>query len=113
MTTPGNYSLNIYRGDTYHWLFTLYADEDKLVPFDLTGITPKAEIRDKPSGRVIAAIDCPVELPNIIKATLPAAASATIPQGSAWDLQLTYANGDVSTILAGRVMLTPDITDSG
>jgi hypothetical protein len=112
---PGNYTLNLYRGDTYRWQFTLWADEAKTEPADLTDVIPKAEIRDKPAGAQIADIECVVELPNIILATLPAATSHALPQGNttAWDLQLTYASGDVATILGGRVTVTPDVTDSG
>lgn len=113
MTTPGNYQMLIYRGDSYRWQFKLWADVDKTDPLDLTGITPKAEIRDKPGGKKITPIACVVTLPNIIDATLTAVASAALTAKGSWDLQLTYSGGDVSTVLAGPVVVTADVTDSG
>ena len=110
--TPGDLPLNIYRGDTYHWRFTLWTDSNKTVPADLTGVTVKSEIRDKPSGSVIKPIACTIKMPNIIHATLSAAASGALPSKGAWDLQLTYSSGDVVTVLAGDVAVTPDVTDS-
>lgn len=112
MATPGNYPLKLYRGDTYRWQFKLWDDVEKTIPTDLSGVTPKAEIRDKPSGVVKATITTSITAPNIIEATLPAAACANLPAKGAWDLQLTYANGDVSTVLAGTVDVTLDVTDS-
>jgi len=113
MTTPGSYSLSIYRGDTHRWQFKLWTDEDKTQPADLTDVTVRSEIRDRPSGKRITPIVCAVTLPNIIDAELDAATSAaiTISRG-AWDLQLTYLSGIVVTVLAGQVFVTADITDS-
>lgn len=110
--TPGKCPLSLYRGDTYAWRFVFWTDPEKTVPADLTGVTPKAEIRDKPGGTVIVPLACVVELPNVITAKLDAPASALLPSTAAWDLQLTFPNGDVATALAGPVAVTPDITDS-
>jgi hypothetical protein len=109
---PGAYSLNIYRGDTHAWRFTLWQDAAKTQAVDLTGIAVKAEIRDKPAGTVIQAIALNVTLPNIIDATLTAVITAQLPRTGRWDLQLTDAAGWVSTILAGGVTVIGDITDS-
>jgi hypothetical protein len=109
---PGTYPLVLYRGDTAHWRFTLWLDAGKTQPADLTGATAKAEIRDQPAGAVISALDCTVELPNVVVADLTALASGTLPAKGVWDLQMTYASGDVVTILAGPVTVTPDVTDS-
>lgn len=113
MATPGNYPLKLYRGDTYRWQFKLWDDAEKTIPTDLTGVTPKAEIRDKPSGTVKATIACTVVAPNIIDAVLSAADCALLPAKGQWDLQLTYTDGDVATVLAGTVDVTLDVTDSG
>lgn len=110
--TPGAYPLTLYRGDTYTWRFVLWTDEAKTIPADLVGVTVKAEIRDKPGGATIIPLACVVEMPNAILATLNAASSALLPLVGAWDLQLTYAEGEVATILAGMVTTTPDVTDS-
>ena len=109
--TPGKYTLAIYRGDSYRWQFKLWADTAKTDPIDLTGVTVKAEIRDKSGGTILGTLTCVVTLPNIIDASLAADDSALLKSG-VWDLQLTYAGGDVSTVLAGPATVTPDVTDS-
>ena len=110
--TPGKFPLLLYRGDSYHWSFVLWTDTAKTVPADLTGVVAKAQIRDKPAGATIVATVCNVALPNTITMDLDAASSARLPPTGAWDLQLTYPNGDVATVLAGAVTTTPDVTDS-
>lgn len=107
---PGRFVLNVYRGDTFRWKFTLWTDDTKSMPADLIGITPVAEIRDRPGGTLIAAIDCVVTLPNVIDATLTAVNCAKLPTSAAWDLQLNHLDGDVSTVLSGPVNVTPDVT---
>jgi hypothetical protein len=109
---PANLPLDIYRGDTSRWQFKLWADTDKTEPVDLTSVAVKAEIRDKPAGTKISELLCDVETPNIINMTLPVSVSRGLPAKGYWDLQLTYASGDVNTVLAGAVTVTPDITDS-
>jgi hypothetical protein len=110
--TPGDYPLALYRGDTYKWQFVLWADAGKTTPADLTGVTVKAEIRDRPGGTKIIPMTCAVVMPNKIDATLDASASRAVPATGAWDLQLTYPSGDVATVLAGAVTATLDVTDS-
>jgi hypothetical protein len=109
--TPGKYALSIYRGDSYRWQFKLWTDTAKTQPVDLTDVTAKAEIRDKAAGAVSGSLTCVVTLPNIIDASITATDSAALRSG-VWDLQLTYAGGDVSTVLAGAVTVTVDVTDS-
>jgi len=82
------------------------------VPYDLTGVIAKSEIRDRPAGTRITEMTCVITLPNIIDLYLAPADSHKLPPKGAWDLQLTYASGDVKTPLAGPVTVTPDVTDS-
>lgn len=111
--TPAALPLTIYRGDTYRWEFTFWQDIDKTSPCNLTGVIPKAEIRSAPGGSLITTIDLTLTLPNIIYASLSATNSAMLTKkGGAWDLQLTYPNGDVVTALAGTVTVTMDVTGS-
>jgi hypothetical protein len=62
--------------------------------------------------KVVIPLVCAVEMPNAILVSLDAAASATLPLTGAWDLQLTYPEGEVATILAGAVSVKADVTDS-
>jgi hypothetical protein len=110
--TPGSLPLTLYRGDSYVWGFVLWADAAKTQPADLTGVVAKAQIRDKPAGQNVTNLICEVVPPNTISMTLTSTACQTLPLSGVWDLQLTYTTGDVATVLAGKVAVTPDVTDS-
>jgi hypothetical protein len=110
---PGTFALDIYRGDSRRWQFKLWLDADSTQPMDLTGVTGKAEIRDKPSGKKITPLDCTITTPNIINVVLSADNSKALTIASGvWDLQLTYTGGDVATVVGGGVNVTYDVTDS-
>ena len=55
---PDKYDLALYRGDSFTWTFILWTDPTKTARFDLTGVTLKAEIRDKPAGLTIVELTC-------------------------------------------------------
>jgi hypothetical protein len=111
-STPGGFDLNIYRGDSYTWEFKLWTDAAKTQPYDLTNENVKSEIRDAPAGTILATMTAAVTLPNIIDLTLPAPQSQYAANG-VWDLQLTNSvSGWVSTVVSGKVIVTPDVTDS-
>lgn len=110
MTTPANYPLNLYRGDTFRTTFKLWMDKNKTDPVNLAGVLVAAQIRAKPDSATLQALTCVVTLPNIIDVSLTSEASKTLPLVGVWDLQLTYSNGDIQTILAGAVKVTADVT---
>jgi hypothetical protein len=110
--TPGDFPLTLYHGDTYRWTFVLWADADKTLPADLANVTVKAEIRDKPGGAKVTPLATTIIQPNAILLEIDAETSKAIPLAGAWDLQLTYATGEVATVLAGVVAVTMDVTDS-
>jgi hypothetical protein len=107
---PATLPLDFYRGDSQRIQVKLWIATDQ--PYDLTGVTAKSEIRDRPAGTRITEMACVITLPNIIDLFLAADDSHKLPSKGAWDLQLTYASGDVKTPLAGPVTVTPDVTDS-
>ena len=111
--TPGVFNLDLYRGDTYRWQFKLWTDAEKTDPADLSDVTVKAEIRDKPGGTKITPLTCTITEPNIIDVVLSAAASQLLDAKGAWDLQLTYPSGDVQTIVSGAVQVQADVTMAG
>jgi hypothetical protein len=105
------YQLNVYRGDTARWQFLFWIDAEKTEPLDLTGVTVASEIRLQTDGPVAATLECTVTLPNIVTVVLAAEDSSTLTTAPAtWDLQLTYANGDVRTLVGGAVKVTLDAT---
>lgn len=107
---PGSYSLQVYRGDSYRWQFTLYDDVAQSTPSDLTDVFVASQIRDKPGGTLICSLACEVTAPNIVLVYLAPADSEKLPSSAVWDLQLRYPSGDVSTVLAGAVNVTADVT---
>ena len=102
--------LSLYRGDTYRWHFRLWLDTERTIPADLTGATALAQIRDRAGGTLIVSMACAVTVPNDINMVLTAEDSAKLPSSGAWDLQVTYANTDVATVLGGPVNTTSDVT---
>jgi hypothetical protein len=111
---PQQVALNVYRGDSYHWTFTFWTDPGATAPYDLAGAVAKAEIRTRSDLPVLAELVCVVTPPNIADVELPAALSALLVSGKAmWDLQMTFPDDSVRTLVAGAVTITADITDSG
>jgi hypothetical protein len=109
---PASLPLDVYRGDSQRMQIKLWMDAGATIPYDLTGVTAKSEIRDRPAGPCIVAMACTITLPNIINIYLAAVDSHKLPAKGVWDLQLTYASGDVKTPVAGVVTVTTDVTDS-
>jgi hypothetical protein len=111
--TPGNFNLNMYRGDSYAWRFILWNDAVKVDPVDLADATVAAEIREKPGGLTILVMPCVVTLPNIIDITKEPDMYADCPVKGVWDLQVTFTtSGEVHTPIAGSVSVSPDVTGS-
>jgi hypothetical protein len=109
---PGKYDLSLYRGDTGEWRFVLWEDPEMTIPVDLTGVMAKSEIRDKSGGTLIVDLGCTVIPPNSVDVVLAAADSLECPSKGVWDLQLTYADSSVHTVIGGDVTTTADVTDS-
>jgi hypothetical protein len=106
----GEHPLFIYRGDTKAWRWRLWADDQRTVPYDLSGVTGvAAQIRRSPDDLRKTDLACEVELPNVIVMHLHAQASASCPSGR-WDLQLTWPDGRVLTAIKGPVYVEPDVT---
>jgi len=111
--TPGDYPLKLYRGDSYKWRFVVWADKDKTQPSDLTGAEAAAQIRDKPGGTLLMTLTCVIELPNVINVSLAAGMwPVSVTKNASWDLELTYPDGEVDTIIAGKVTITIDVTNT-
>jgi hypothetical protein len=106
---PIDYALSLYRGDSHRWQFRLWADAAKTQPADLTDVVVAAQLRDSPNGTIVQELACTVTT-NTIEVVLAAADAATLPAAGAWDLQLTYPNTDVKTLVAGPVAVRGDVT---
>ena len=109
---PGAYNLDLYKGDSNHWQIKLWEDEAKTDPVNLAGATARAQIRDKAGGSMVVPLACTVTTPNIIDIRMAASdwSKWTIQKSGVWDLEITYATGDVQTVLSGVVNWTADVT---
>jgi hypothetical protein len=112
---PAAYALDLYRGDTFARTFVLWQDAERTQPVDLTDATARAQVRDEVVGELIVELVASIELPNTVQVGLAAddwPAGSTFTAG-VWDLELTFADGSVSTIAAGPVRVSGDVTRAG
>jgi hypothetical protein len=111
---PGKLDLDLYRGDDARFYFRVWLNSARTQPADLSEATAKSEIRDKvgATGTLIGAFTCTIEAPNIVNLTMTAAESTVLPGKGVWDLQLTYENGNVRTLLYGAVKVVNGVTDA-
>jgi hypothetical protein len=117
---PATYNIEVYQGDTLILPMRVRTLDAEGVPGDyedLTGWTPKAQVRNKSSDALVqeltAAID-PDQVANKGKLTVSATAAQTAlwdVLAMVWDLQLTNGSAQVRTILAGSVTVTKDVTE--
>jgi hypothetical protein len=111
MTLPTQYPLEIYKGDTFRMQISAWQDDAETIPLDLAGATARAEIRDKAGGKLLATMDVTLTTPNVIDMELHASVTAALAPGKrAWDLEVTLANGDTRTVLAGPAQVVADVT---
>lgn len=104
---PVEVNLRIYQGDDF--TFKLEVSEPDGQPADLAGATLRSQIRvtaatDTIAGTFVTEIDG-----SSILLHLTSAVSGALPPQSVWDCELTQ-DGRVTTLTAGRIALTPEVT---
>jgi hypothetical protein len=104
---PGTLPLRLYRGDSYAWQVRLWSDDAYTVPVDLAGAMAAASIAATDG---VMDIVCTVTLPNVIDLNLAASEWNGVTNPTRWDLQLTWDDGRVYTLLAGGVTVQDDVT---
>ena len=101
--------LELYQGDDEAWTVTVRDASGELL--DLTGITPRAQIRRQVADKdpvVVYEIPITIESAGTMVMNVPRTASAALSGKYVWDFQLT---GDGrTTILAGNVSITQEVT---
>ena len=104
---PGKANLVLYQGDDYAAVVTVSGVSD------LSGYTAQAQIRLGPADsnpQVVVEIETTVAPPSTINLEIPNDITGQLSGMYAWDLQVTDPDGIVSTILAGSVVVTPEVT---
>ena len=101
--------LDIYQGDDFG--ATVQVSNPDGTPADLTGYTARAQIRASYADIMPAYTDlgATVAAGGVVNIMLASAATRQLGAG-VWDLQLTDAGGRTSTILAGSVRVTKEVT---
>lgn len=117
--TPAVRDITIYQGDTYTLQFRVRAQNTDGTPgayIDLTGATPKAQLRSAPQSTTViaefaATLDNQTTNTGGVTLTLTAAQTAALTYDSmAWDAQVTYPSGTVTTYLRGKATLLYEVT---
>lgn len=115
---PATVDLKIYKGDTANVYFRVRIRNSDGTPgayVDLTGGTPKAQIRASTSSNTViveftATLDDQGARPGGVLLTLSAAETAGVAASTGvWDAQVTLA-GVVTTYIGGKVTFTEDVT---
>lgn len=101
---PENMDLAIWQGDAQQY-YIVFTGSDGTTPLDLTGCTAQAVIRASYTDPTQYSYTCTIVDPPTqgkVSMYMSSATSATIPAGPyLWNFQVTMANGDVRTYLAG------------
>jgi len=105
---PDIVNLELYRGDDFQ--FTLVVTNQDGSPADLSGFTATAQVRISAEDAGVAGTITAVITGNNITCSLAHTISATLPNAAVWDCQLTSAAGKLTTIVAGDVTMTADVT---
>jgi hypothetical protein len=111
---PNNKDITIYQGDTWEFIFRLKNESTAL---NLTGATPKAQIRPTAGSPVLvqeitaALLTQSGDTLGCVKLSLTAAQTAALQIGGVWDVQLLYSGtGAVVTYFSGKVTLVKEVT---
>jgi hypothetical protein len=106
-----NANLAIYQGDDYV-ADILVTDDDGTTPADLTGCAARSQIREdfSPASPLIAEFECVIEASTITIALSHDITSMLTCPKYVWDIQVTDGNGWVTTLLAGQVAVTKEVT---
>lgn len=107
---PLNQDLVIYKGD-YVELFVTVKDASG-VSLDLTGTTPKAQLKKDYDDVAPVDFDCSFTgVAGQVRVFLSSATCASLAPGDyIWDFQVTNSTGQTRTYLAGDVNVANEVT---
>lgn len=107
-TLPTQVDLELYRGDAWALPVTITTGG---VALNLTGYTLTAQVRASESASTSTSITVTVTnaATGQVRLSLTAAQTRDLPASGVWDLQWA-TSGDPTTLLAGRVTVSGDVT---
>lgn len=108
---PDKADLQIYQGDDFSAVVTVHNADG--TPATITGYTAQAQIRCDVADNaptVIAELQTSVASPDV-NLFLSHTVTALLAGGKyVWDLQVASPTGEVSTVLAGKAIVTQEVT---
>jgi len=105
---PAAVNLLLYKGDDFTMTLTVTNPDGSAA--SLTGATFKAQIRTAPGAATLLASFTTSVATNVVTLMLPNASSATLPAACAWDCQMTATAGTITTLAAGTVSVSGDVS---
>jgi hypothetical protein len=119
MASPGTYNFPVYQGDDLTFNFTYKEGASgSEVGKTLTGATILCQIKPDKASAATTTMTCTADADQVtnigkMSVTLPAANSALLTGSSyVYDIQVTWAAGDVQTPLAGIITVTQDVSSA-
>jgi hypothetical protein len=109
-TKPGVVDLCVYRGDSGR--VRVRVTDALGLPVDISEATWDCDFRSTEDDPVVLCsptVEPVAGETNAVDIVLTAVDSATLDDDCRWDLEMTM-NGEVTTILAGRVLVTKDVS---
>lgn len=101
-------NLKAYRGDTWSQEFRFKSGPD--TPFDLTGATVRSQARSrKQTGATVELIVATDDPDGSVTIALPDDAVADVYD---YDVQVTDADGEVTTWVRGQMSVAQDVTEA-
>jgi hypothetical protein len=104
-------NIALYQGDD--WAAQVTVLNADMTPADLTGYTAQAQIRAGVADQqpvVAAQMSATVNPPNQVLLALTHAQTAPMSGQYVWDLQVTSPGGIITTLLAGSVGVSQEVT---
>lgn len=110
LSKPLAVDLSVYRGDT--GMFRITVSNPDLTPHNVTDATWDADIRSEADDSTVIVSMTVSPVPgdsSSVDVSLTAAMSALIEENAVYDVEMTQG-GIVTTLIAGRIVLTKDVS---
>jgi hypothetical protein len=110
VTGPQTVNLTVYQGDDFFLYLTVTDLNNNPVP--MVGWTAAAQVRAAPGTPVVATFTASIDVTvtNRVNLRLPHLEAVKLPRKARWDCQVIDPNGVVTTLVAGSVEGTQEIT---
>lgn len=112
--TPHARDLQIVAGDSFTESISLQEADGTAI--DLTGYSANAQVRQWPSGRLLASFTIAIDDPSSGVVAYGLDATQTRALGLAaselvWDLEVVASESNHHTVIGGKVRMLPDVTN--